>query len=167
MKSLVVSIVYYNAFFSGRVFLMHNGGNSMTIPYPLRTEPFYQDYLWGGRKLESVLGKAISGLRACGRRAGKSSTIPSIKVASPMVEYAGPFSTRYRDRGTGVDFSAIKRVFSIRCRYCLSTWTARRYSAFKCIPTINSQARCLHQIWARRKPGISSLLSQGPSCTRA
>jgi mannose-6-phosphate isomerase len=31
----------------------------MTAPYPLRTEPLFRDYLWGGRKLESVLGKSI------------------------------------------------------------------------------------------------------------
>lgn len=31
----------------------------LTDPYPLRTKPFFRDYLWGGRKLESVLGKAI------------------------------------------------------------------------------------------------------------
>ncbi len=28
-------------------------------PYLLRTEPFFRDYLWGGRKLESALGKPI------------------------------------------------------------------------------------------------------------
>lgn len=31
----------------------------MISPYPLRTEPFFRDYLWGGRNLESVLGKPI------------------------------------------------------------------------------------------------------------
>ena len=31
----------------------------MTLPYPLRTEPFFRDYIWGGRKLETVLGKPI------------------------------------------------------------------------------------------------------------
>lgn len=28
-------------------------------PYPLRTKPFFRAYIWGGRKLETVLGKAI------------------------------------------------------------------------------------------------------------
>ena len=28
-------------------------------PYPLRTEPFFRDYLWGGRKLQTRLGKAL------------------------------------------------------------------------------------------------------------
>lgn len=32
---------------------------STPTPYPLRTEPFFRDYLWGGRNLESVLGKPI------------------------------------------------------------------------------------------------------------
>ena len=31
----------------------------MTAPYPLRLEPFFQDYLWGGRNLETVLGKTL------------------------------------------------------------------------------------------------------------
>jgi len=28
-------------------------------PYPLRTKPFFRDYIWGGRKLGTVLGKEI------------------------------------------------------------------------------------------------------------
>lgn len=31
----------------------------MTSPYPLRTKPFFRDYLWGGRNLGTVLGKPI------------------------------------------------------------------------------------------------------------
>ncbi|RMF37780.1 MAG: class I mannose-6-phosphate isomerase [Planctomycetota bacterium] len=31
----------------------------MPQPYPLLFEPFFQDYLWGGRKLGTVLGKPI------------------------------------------------------------------------------------------------------------
>ncbi|MEM8735185.1 MAG: type I phosphomannose isomerase catalytic subunit [Planctomycetota bacterium] len=31
----------------------------MIQPYPLRTEPLFQDYLWGGRNLGTVLGKPI------------------------------------------------------------------------------------------------------------
>ncbi len=31
----------------------------MTSPYPLRTAPLFRDYIWGGRNLETVLGKAI------------------------------------------------------------------------------------------------------------
>lgn len=31
----------------------------MTDAYPLRTAPFFRDYLWGGRNLQTVLGKAI------------------------------------------------------------------------------------------------------------
>ncbi len=31
----------------------------MISPYPLRTEPLFRDYLWGGRKLEKQLGKAL------------------------------------------------------------------------------------------------------------
>lgn len=31
----------------------------MTAPYPLRTEPFFRNYLWGGRKLETALGKTL------------------------------------------------------------------------------------------------------------
>ncbi len=31
----------------------------MTDPYPLRFEPFFRDYLWGGRKLQTVLGKDL------------------------------------------------------------------------------------------------------------
>lgn len=31
----------------------------MTLPYPLRTEPLFRDYIWGGRKLQSVLEKPI------------------------------------------------------------------------------------------------------------
>ena len=33
----------------------------MTAPYPLRLEPFFQNYLWGGRNLETVLGKTLPG----------------------------------------------------------------------------------------------------------
>ncbi len=31
----------------------------MTPAYPLRLQPFFRDYLWGGRKLQSVLGKEL------------------------------------------------------------------------------------------------------------
>ncbi len=31
----------------------------MLIPYPLRLAPFFRDYLWGGRKLQTVLGKEL------------------------------------------------------------------------------------------------------------
>lgn len=31
----------------------------MTDPYPLRMAPFFQDYLWGGRKLATALGKPL------------------------------------------------------------------------------------------------------------
>lgn len=31
----------------------------MLIPYPLRLVPFFRDYLWGGRKLQTVLGKNL------------------------------------------------------------------------------------------------------------
>ncbi len=31
----------------------------MTDAYPMRTAPFFRDYLWGGRNLQTVLGKAI------------------------------------------------------------------------------------------------------------
>ena len=31
----------------------------MTTPYPLRFQPFFRDYLWGGRKLQTVLGKEL------------------------------------------------------------------------------------------------------------
>lgn len=31
----------------------------MTVAYPLRTQPLFRDYLWGGRKLETVLGKSL------------------------------------------------------------------------------------------------------------
>ncbi len=31
----------------------------MPTPYPLRFQPFYRDYLWGGRKLQTVLGKEL------------------------------------------------------------------------------------------------------------
>lgn len=33
--------------------------DSVLEPYPIRTQPFFRDYLWGGRKLGSVLGKDI------------------------------------------------------------------------------------------------------------
>lgn len=32
---------------------------SMPTPYPLRFQPFFRDYLWGGRKLQTVLGKEL------------------------------------------------------------------------------------------------------------
>lgn len=31
----------------------------MLKPYPLRTKPFFRDYIWGGRNLETTLGKEI------------------------------------------------------------------------------------------------------------
>lgn len=31
----------------------------MTSPYPLRFQPLFRDYLWGGRKLQTVLGKEL------------------------------------------------------------------------------------------------------------
>lgn len=31
----------------------------MIAPYPLRTQPYFRDYIWGGRKLETVLGKKL------------------------------------------------------------------------------------------------------------
>ncbi len=31
----------------------------MIDPYPLRLQPFFRDYLWGGRKLQTVLGKEL------------------------------------------------------------------------------------------------------------
>src|SRR3990172_10024285 len=37
----------------GRVF------NSMAHLPPLRFEPIFKDYLWGGRRLESLLGKRL------------------------------------------------------------------------------------------------------------
>lgn len=41
-------------------FVIFNGFR-MIAPYPLRLRPFFQDYLWGGRNLETVLGKTLPG----------------------------------------------------------------------------------------------------------
>ncbi|MCA9134568.1 MAG: class I mannose-6-phosphate isomerase [Planctomycetales bacterium] len=33
--------------------------SQLPVPYPLRLQPFFQDYLWGGRKLQTVLHKPL------------------------------------------------------------------------------------------------------------
>jgi len=35
----------------------------MNPPYPLRFEPIYKDYLWGGNRLESIFGRDLQGCR--------------------------------------------------------------------------------------------------------